>query len=339
MDDIWLANNNNPGDWLDLSIGEPKSLANILSKIYKIECNNFIDKKLWEYQRPNGYPELVAELERRHGAKVVITNGAKQALAASLYALKKHGASNVGMRLPFWTLIPPLAEHTGLEVKHASPGDDLTGIDSYMLVAPNNPDGYCLYDNNFEKECKAKGIPLVHDGAYYTEVYVPGARPIKGDMQIFSISKMYGLSGLRIGYIVCHDKKYYNDLTWYMETFTVGVSTVSQCILLDILKRENEMPELKKLFEEKAQNELSACKNALLQLNQSVIDVPDNIVNVKGMFAWVRVLRPDIVDKAKVKLIDGKLFGCPGMARMNLGVGFETINEMVRRINSHMRFI
>lgn len=287
----------------------------------------------WEYPNPTGYQPLVQMLEEKHGHPVIITNGAKQALGACFYALKKLGKQNLGMMEPYWALIPPLVEMHGLT---SAIGSHPFNVDAFLALAPNNPDGAFPYLDCLEDSCKSKNIPLIHDAAYYTHVYLPRETELKvyGDAQIFSISKMFGLSGLRLGYVVCRNPDFYKLIQQYMEAMTVGVSITSQIFLYDLLLRMKVEPEKLELFEIEASAALTLAKQTLLGVDPDILMVDKRIVDRPGMFGWFAVGPKANFQKSKINFIDGALFGGPGMVRMNLAFNVETMQKIVERLNN-----
>lgn len=288
---------------------------------------------VWEYPAPTGYQPLVDMLQEKYGHPVIITNGAKQALGACFYALKKMGKQTLGMMEPYWALIPPLVEMHGLT---PALGAHPYHIDAYLALAPNNPNGAFPYLECLEATCKSKDIPLIHDAAYYTHVYLPFSTELKvyGDVQIYSISKMFGLSGLRLGYVVCPNLEYYKLIQQYMEAMTVGVSITSQIFLHDLMLRMKEDPESFQKFEEEAHEALDTSKRILLQVDPDILMVTPQMVNINGMFGWLRVGPKANFQKSKINFIDGALFGGPGMVRMNLAFNQEKMETIVNRLNS-----
>src|SRR6202000_3518997 len=118
MSDILLAKPKLSADWIDWSVGEPHCVRESLFDVIDpsiLTHPSLRERELAEYPSPNGYEPLVKFLEDKHQAPVIITNGAKQALGASFYALQKTGKTTLGMRSPYWALIPPLAKAHGLE--------------------------------------------------------------------------------------------------------------------------------------------------------------------------------------------------------------------------------
>ena len=346
MSDILLSKPVLPPGFIDVSVGEPHVVRDTILKVFDLSVYELSQvDHLYEYPSPIGYKPLIQLLEDKHHAPVIITNGAKQALGACFYALKKMGRKNLLMRTPYWALIPPLAEMHGLKnvLDDGSEGFSNRGIveneDAFLCLSPNNPDGYTYSDRalqgvaDFHKEMN---IPFIHDAAYYTRSYMSSnsSFPVVGDVQIYSISKMLGLSGLRLGYVVCPNVEYYKLILQYMEAMTVGVSMVSQVFLYDLMHRMHGYPTLVQSFEGQSSLALDESKRIIQQVNPEILEVPANIMETPGMFGWFKVgPKADFV-KSKINMIDGALFGVPGMVRMNLAFDKDKMQEIVNRLNS-----
>lgn len=341
MSEILLAKPTLPDGFIDVSVGEPHIVRENLLKIFSVMPYEIPQvSHMFEYPDPKGYKPLVQMLEEKHKAPVIITNGAKQALGACFYALQKMGRLNIAMSSPYWALIPPLVEMHGLN--WFTPNNAQCHIASefgFLLLAPNNPDGFTLSAVELMEEAqklKDKGIPLIHDAAYYTHVYLPQTHslPSFGDVQVYSISKMLGLSGLRLGYVVCHNKEFYKLIQQYMEAMTVGVSIIPQIFLADLFKRMNSYPTLTQSFEGTSSNALAESKRIVKNIDPEILEVPQDFENTPGMFGWFKVGPKADFEKSKVNFIDGALFGVPGCVRMNLAFSADKITEIVNRLNS-----
>jgi aspartate/methionine/tyrosine aminotransferase len=339
MSDILLAKPNLAEGWQDCSVGEPYLVRDNLIKVFQLDGElkaGHLTIKDLVYPYPSGYEPLVKLLEAKHGAPVIITNGAKQALGTVFYALKQMGWSSCQEKIPYWALIPPLAKMHGIDMIPFDSASDRP----LLLLSPNNPDGHCESPEELlqlSKEYKNKKLPLIHDAAYYTHIYLPETHtlPPIGDVQIFSISKMFGLSGLRLGYAVCHNKDYYNFIKEYMEAMTVGVSINSQLFLYDLMdRRMGGYPTLVKKFEALCAEELKVNKKLCLQIDPEILEVPANIADQAGMFGWFKVGPKADFQKSKLNVIDGSLFGSPGMVRLNLALPLDTMKDVVNRLNS-----
>lgn len=338
MLDILLAKPTLPEGFIDVSVGEPHVVREKLREYFPLDHHGTIElysplgTQAYEYPLPTGYQPLVDLLEKKHGSPVIITNGAKQALGACFYALKQIDRHIVGMRTPYWALIPPLATIHGIECV-----DEYDySFQSLLNLTPNNPDGFC---DNLEDDalwCKDNGIPLIHDAAYYTHVYLPESCSLiqYGDVQIYSISKMLGLSGLRLGYVVCPNPVFYQHIKQYMETMTVGVSTLSQIYLHELLQDMQQQCAQTKNFEKAAAQALMDAKEIMMGVSPKVLKVPINLPDIPGMFLFAKIKDFSLLEKAKINAIDGKYFGAPGYVRMNLAFSAERIQEIVSRLNS-----
>ena len=319
-------------DWIDLSFGEPKV---IMDALYR-QLNRFgdpfkmptlYDMKDWTYQPAAGSPDLVSILEKKYDTKVVVCNGAKQALAASLYAFKKAGLKGCFYDSPYYPANPSIVESVGLTWA------DQGSADSFLITSPNNPCGRNLSNVDLIG-WRYKG-PMIHDAAYYTDIYLPNNQiPIPlGDIQVFSMSKMYGLSGLRIGYAVIHNEKYYQDIVNYIEMTTAGVSTASQDIARNIEAFFRDNPSYYKAFTDEARASIASARKELDRLDPDVLEIAPCQSN--SMFGWFKAGPALDAKAAKVYILPGELFGQSGYMRMNIAHPPEVIREAVDRLNKH----
>jgi aspartate/methionine/tyrosine aminotransferase len=334
MSDILLAKPKLPPDWIDVSVGEPHIVRSTLLEYFHVEpLSTYSMDHEWEYPAPAGYQPLVDKLQEQYGHPVIITNGAKQALGACFYALKKLGKLHVGMIEPYWALIPPLMDMHGLI---PAIGKHPYNVDAFLALAPNNPDGQFPHLEVLEDTCKSKKIPFIHDAAYYTHVYLPKTTELKvyGDAQIFSVSKMFGISGLRLGYVVCKNPDFYRLIQEYMEAMTVGVSIVSQLCLLNLLQDIENNPTDFSSFEEEALGAINVAKLMMLGVDPEVLKINPLLIDRPGMFGWFGVGPRADFKKSKINVIDGALFGGPGMVRMNLAFNETQMQDLVNRLNS-----
>ena len=349
MTNILLSKPTLSCDIIDLSVGEAtlvrKNLLKYFPSLYDpsiLALGGNISINDFEYPSPNGYKPLVDLLEAKYNAPVVIGCGAKQLLGASMYALKKR-ADLLWMQPIYWALLPSLARAHGLIVDHAEPTKihnlkhDLENS-GYLLLAPNNPDGYCPPYKKLvaiQQWHKDRKIPLIHDGAYYCHSYLPSDYELGplGDIQILSFSKMLGLSGLRMGAAIIHDKSFYQDIVEYMEMMTVGVSVLSQQFLYAVMQKMKDNPQTAKIFEQANYAELTEAKRMLKTISPKVLEVPNDVEQTNGMFFWGKIINKEAFTKAKIHIVGGEPFGDKTKVRLNLGVGNEVLAECIKRLN------
>jgi aspartate/methionine/tyrosine aminotransferase len=266
---------------------------------------------------------------------VVITNGAKQGIAATLYALKKMGHKGIAIHKPYWVSTPTLIGDSGLYIEYA--GDDCKSS-AFMLTSPNNPDGKELTKEqivDLDNSAKQSNLALIHDAAYYTPIYMQNpADCIRfGDVQIYSAAKMYGVSGLRVGYVVCHNPAYEAYVQEYVERTTSGVSVLSQKAVLQIEEHFKDSPASRGAFEQEARAAISAARQELMAIHGDVLVLPDNASTATSMFLWAKPGPKLNGPAAKVHFLNGSIFGDASMVRINVAVPAEVMREAVRRLN------
>lgn len=325
---------------IDLCTGNTPIIRDVSIKLF--ELDQFItDMKPtdWDYQVA-GYQPLIQYLENKHNAPVLITNGATQALHAACWALARKGCHNLGFRIPYWSRVPEIADSIGIGYTPFVGGmmsQENLKIDSYLLTMPNNPDGYMPSLDTLRAAAEIfeeQGMPLIHDAAYYTRSYLPVDHPVEavGDVQIFSAAKTYGLSSLRVGYMVVYNASFYQLLRDYLEFSTVGVSVPAQKLLLHILQREEKLPLLANDFVKSTRDAIKRAKQIWRGIDPGKIEVPPSFDTTNGVFAWLKTTS-NIFGRAKIAVLPGELFGSEGYCRANLAVGNDLLTEAVKRIN------
>lgn len=323
-----------PG-WIDLGYGEPVSIREIFIKhvggvFLMPPCEEFLNST---YQPPKGLPKLVALLEEKYGCDIVVCNGARHGIAAIMHALKKQGHQECLIHSPYWTSTPNIIKSQGLGVATINTAINPSSV--FLLTSPNNPDGFEVSNEELrlmKEEASKDGVKFIHDAAYYTPIYSnEETNQVIADATIFSFAKMWGLSGLRVGYIAVKDKTLLQGVIEHVEQSSSGVSTASQQIAYEIEHFFKHNPEKLDLFYAECRNDLEKCREELKKLNPEYLELQQ--CNSNSMFAWCKKGPKFDFIKSKVNVIDGEAFGKPGYVRLNIAVGVETIKNAVRRLN------
>lgn len=322
-------------DGYNLAIGEPVLLQHHL---------RFPPMALhgpYEYPALGGATRLLEELHLLHPDKyVVIANGAKQGLLAAFHALKEwDGRQIVRVTAPYWPSYPTLAALAGLKFVpnyfHPYPySENLT-----CLTAPNNPDG----DGGFDAEVT---IPVhdVWDSVYAHWVYGWGGHEPRHRIRVCSASKLLGLSGLRVGWLVTEEEDLANEARLYVERTTSGVSAPAQEYVAHALRHMrlgNHYNELWAAREDMLANG-EDFRNILGPYCQQIQGVP---ASEQGMFAYFRVHNDLIGERfnwalgdARVALVSGEACGAkePGWYRMNMMERRTTTRAALNAIKEHL---
>jgi aspartate/methionine/tyrosine aminotransferase len=206
-----------------------------------------------------------------------------------------------------------------------------------LLTHPNNPTTTVYNRSSLEglrDLCVKYDLILVCDQAfedftYENEMITPAALEgmFERTVTVFSFSKGMGLSGLRVGYIVCSDV--IMDSMFANAVAVIGAtSTASQRALLKAMDHSEFMEEFEKAYEvrrHKAYEILNEIPNVSVQLPQS------------GFLCWVDVSRlgnsSDIVSylikEAKVSVNDGINYGPGGDGHLRIVLGVYRNDEKV----------
>jgi aspartate/methionine/tyrosine aminotransferase len=284
-----------------------------------------------DYQAPKGYTPLVELLEERYGGHAVVTCGAKQGLLATFYALKKLGQTHLTMRSPYWSQMPEAIRLGGLGLLLRN---EPTWGTSHLIVSPNNPDGHVTTPDEareLQKKCDKHGTYLIHDGAYHTLSYLDQTPQLAGTT-IYSASKMYGLSGLRAGWVITDNERIAKHAADYVEASSVGVSLLSQQVLYNIMDHENRHPADEDVFHLRSLQLLDDNKKLIKTLNPEVLDTGDTPET--GIFGWYKPGPKFNPEKAMVRIPPGSAFGDATRARVNLAIDHGLLKLAVERLNA-----
>ena len=209
-----------------------------------------------------GYPQTNGDLELRRlisdlydGAEpkqVVVTNGGAEANFTAIWNLVHEAKERkeIIVMLPNYMQIPGLVNAFGgvvrplkllfkdgkwipeiEELKHIVSSKTST----IVICNPNNPTGTCLKKESLKSIAEIandKGAWLLSDevyqGAEYNEAITPSAYSYSDKVIVTnSLSKAYGLPGLRIGWIVSSNPEKSEEMWAYSDYTTICTTTLS----------------------------------------------------------------------------------------------------------------
>jgi aspartate/methionine/tyrosine aminotransferase len=217
----------------DLGFGDPVCVRDALTEQYSIPLD-LIKLKDITYPDPVGDEELIKRLVSKSpltgNDNVVLTVGATQALNAILRVLKKEGKSAVSKGDPCFMYYNDIITRAGFEIKD---GFNFPDGDIILYDWPSNPYGFAdEMFTHFEKD-------FIWDAVYFSPTYIniSGPEPVGWRFKIGGFSKLLGLSGLRVGWIVCRDKSDLDKIIHEIRYENCGISSVSMTIALDVMKK------------------------------------------------------------------------------------------------------
>ncbi|KAM0920749.1 hypothetical protein ACQ4PT_007314 [Festuca glaucescens] len=182
-------------------------------------------------------PEFEREVRRLHrlvgnaavddGYHLVVGTGATQLFQAAMYALSPAGADRpVGVvsPAPYYSSYPPQTDLL-LSGYYRWAGDANAldgGNDGHieLVCSPNNPDGAI-------REAVLSG-KAIHDLVYYWPQYTPITGAAAHDIMLFTVSKITGHAGTRLGWALVRDRDVAKKMVYFVDRATIGVSRDSQ---------------------------------------------------------------------------------------------------------------
>jgi aspartate aminotransferase len=349
---------------IHLGIGEPKNkapISAILSAAAKLNTGDIkytpidglpsLKKAIIKYTEEN-YDKVVAP------ENIIVSEGAKHSLFNVLFTLV-NPQEEVIILAPYWVSYPEMVKMVnGIPVIvtpedgtfHPRIEDIERAVSSYtkaiIVNSPNNPSGV-MYREEFIADivdfCEKKGIYLIMDDIYHKLLF-DGKTPIscykytKKDIEsskiivINGISKIYGMTGFRIGWTIA-PRKIVEVMTNVQAQTTTCASVVSQAAAEGALTGLQSVVESLRLTIENNRNVMI---QELKSFTGIRVTVPDGTFYCLPDF---RAYSNDSVElskfllkKALVVTVPGKEFGMEGHLRLSFAGSVKEIKEGIERI-------
>lgn len=317
-----------------------------------------------KYTPSSGTPELKQAVigytdkfygRRFESSQVLISAGAKQALFNFLLAAVNPG-DEVIFAAPYWVSYPEMVKlaggvpvvvrpQQGLQVT----ADQIIGAltpktKAILLNSPCNPSGQ-IYGEDFIKAvvefAEKKDIFLVLDDIYHQLVFdgktVPNpcayVKDGKNLVIINGVSKLYGLTGLRIGWAVSARKDLIAAMGRMQAQSTSCNSDVSETAAVAALTGDQScIADLRKILEENR----DALLEELAKIPRVHVKKPAGTFYAFADFSHYNAssqsLAEYLLEKALVAVVPGIAFGADGYLRISFCADKASIIEGVRRI-------
>lgn len=286
---------------------------------------------------------------------VIVSAGAKQAIYNFLLCVVNKG-DEVIFPVPYWVSYPdmitlvggvpvPVKPAEGIQVTFEEIKNAVTPkTKAIMLNSPNNPSGM-LFDADFIKNivelCESKGIWLMTDDIYHQLVFdgLTAGSPFKyakdssNIVAINGVSKVYGLTGLRIGWAVSSNTELIAAMGRMQAQTTSCNSDVSEAAALAALTGPQDcIDELRKIL----QNNRDVLVAELSKIPGVKICLPKGTFYCFADFSSYNkdslALSGFLLEKVFVAVVPGVSFGMDGYLRVSYCACKENIIEGVSRI-------
>jgi len=349
---------------IHLGIGEPKNkapISAILSSAAKLSTGDV------KYSPTDGIPSLKKAIIRYteenydklvEPENVIVSSGAKQAIFNLLYSLL-NPLDEVIVLAPYWVSYPEMVrmvngvpvvvtpEDGGLHPRMADIEEAVSSSTKAIIVnSPNNPSGLVFSEAFIEKIvefCESKNIYLIMDDIYHKLVfdkhrtascYKFTQKDIEDSKLIVinGVSKLYGMTGFRIGWAIA-PRKLVEVMTNIQAQTTSCASVILQVAAEGALTGPQSIVENLRMTIENN-------RNVMMQELKSIEAV--KVVEPDGTFycfpdfsAYTKdsvQLSELLLRKARVVTVPGKEFGMEGRLRLSYAGSVKDITEGVARI-------
>lgn len=349
---------------IHLGIGEPKNktpISALLSAAARLNTGDIkytptdgmpsLKKAIIHYTEKN-YNRLVA-LEN-----IIVSTGAKQSIYNILFTIV-NPQEEVILLAPHWVSYPEMVKMvSGVPVVvvpedgtfHPSMKDIVQAVSSrtraIILNSPNNPSGV-LYAEDFIAEiveyCERKGIYLICDDIYQKLIFdgkiaVPAYNYTTEDIEsshlivVNGVSKMYGMTGFRIGWVV-GPRELVKVMTNLQAQMTSNPPVVSQAAAEGALLGDQSVVESLRLT---IQNNRDVMLNELIGLNGVQVTKPDGTFYCLPDFRSFRMASAELskflLEKALVCTVPGSAFGMEGYLRLSYAGSVKDIKDGIERL-------
>ncbi len=349
---------------IHLGIGEPKNkapISAILSSAAKLSTGDV------KYSPTDGIPALKKAIIRYteenydklvEPENVIVSSGAKQSIFNLLYALL-NPLDEVVILAPYWVSYPEIVrmvngvpvvvtpEDGGLHPRMQDIKEAVSASTKAIIVnSPNNPSGLVFSDAFIEEIvqfCESKNIYLIMDDIYHKLVfdnrkaapcYRFTDRAIEDSKLIVvnGVSKLYGMTGFRIGWTIA-PRKLVEVMTNIQAQTTSCASVILQVAAEGALTGPQSIVENLRMTIE---NNRNVMMQELKSIDAVKVAQPDGTFYCFPDFsAYVKdsvQLSELLLRKARVVTVPGKEFGMEGRLRLSYAGSVKDVTEGVARI-------
>lgn len=349
---------------IHLGIGEPKNkapISAILSSAAKLSTGDV------KYSPTDGIPSLKKAIIRYteenydklvEPENVIVSSGAKQSIFNLLYALL-NPLDEVIILAPYWVSYPEMVrmvngvpvvvtpQDGGLHPRMEDIKESVSASTKAIIVnSPNNPSGLVFSDDLVEEIvefCESKNIYLIMDDIYHKLVFdnrraAPCYRFTHKGIEdsklivVNGVSKLYGMTGFRIGWAVA-PRKLVEVMTNIQAQTTSCASVILQVAAEGALIGPQSIVENLRMTIENNRNvmmqELKSIDAVKVEEpNGTFYCFPDFSAYTKDSVKLSELL----LRKARVVTVPGKEFGMEGRLRLSYAGSVKDVTEGVARI-------
>lgn len=359
-------------DILSFSAGEPDFDT---PEIIKDEAIRALKSGFTKYTAVAGIPDLLDAIKGKllrennlsyESSEILVSNGAKHSLFNAFQALVDSD-DEVIIPSPYWVTYPELVTFSGGKsiIVQTTQSNDFKitpkqlskAITSktkiFVLNTPSNPTGMVYTKEELEglaEVLKGTDTWVISDEMYEKLVYgvkFVSVATINDDMMqrtitINGLSKSVAMTGWRIGYLACKDKKLVKLMNNLQSQCTSNINSITQKASILPLKGEadNDIEEMRKAFEERmnfACDAINNIQNLSVNKPQGAFYLFVNISALPQYGADSMAFCQALLKEQGVALVPGIAFGMEGFVRLSFACSLEQLKEGIGRISQFVK--
>ncbi len=300
--------------------------------------------------------------------RVVITNGAKQAVFTAMAALLDPGDEAL-LPSPYWVTYPeavalagaigvrvPTSLDEGFKVtpeileRYRTPATKLL-----VFVSPSNPTGAVYTPEEVRQVggwAAQHGVWVLTDEIYQRLVYgdasftsLPASSPELGDRWVIvnGVAKSYAMTGWRVGWLIGPEDVVSASIRLQSHLTSNVANITQQAALAALTGPQEEVDRMREAFDRRRRNIVKALTEAggirLLEPEGAFYVFPDLSGYLGDRFTSTLELGAWILEEAGVAIVPGEAFGAPGYARLSYALADRDLERGVERLVSALKFI
>lgn len=290
-----------------------------------------------------------------HPEQVIITSGTSPAML-SLFSVLLHKGDEVIISDPHYACYPnfikylnakpvtvPVFEEDGFQYRPETIRDKMTDRTKAILVnSPSNPTGTVLSPERM-REISELGPYIVSDEIYHGLVYEGSENSIleftDHAFVLNGFSKMYAMTGLRLGYIIS-PKKFIKPIQKLQQNFFLAPNSVSQLAGIAALNAgQPEVDRMRSIYNERRIFMIKRLKEIGFGISVEPTAAFYVFANAKHISNNSYDLAFDILEKAHVGVTPGIDFGKggEGYIRFSYANSIENISEGLNRLERYIQ--
>ena len=330
-----------------------------------------IDMGFTKYVPSAGIPELrsaiASKLKRDNNINydienIAVTDGAKHALFNIMLSIIEDG-DEVIIPSPYWVTYPEQVKFAGgipIFVESKEENNFVPKIEdierkitnrtkAIIICSPNNPTGSVISREKLEEIgnlCYRKGIlvisdecyeKIVYDGEKHTSIASISEKLKEITITVNALSKTYSMTGWRVGY-VAGPKELISAISKLNSQSISNVNSIAQKAAVKALEGPQDfLKEWLMEFDRRRKyivTELNTIPGIKCNMPKGAFYVFPNVEELmkKANFDDDRAFSEFLLEKAKIAVVPGSAFGCPGYLRLSYATSFENIEEGIKRL-------